>query len=63
MGGSPDWSRDGRYLVYQGDGGEATRDTGEVKPGTVLFVAAGAAHRFHDIQEDLNILVFFSKAR
>ena len=31
-------------------------------PGTVLFVAAKAKHHFHSIEEDLTLLVFFSKA-
>lgn len=34
--------------------------TSEVKPGDILFVAAKAKHRFHDIEEDLDLLVFFS---
>ena len=34
----------------------------EVKPGTILFVAAHADHRFYEIEEDLELLVFFSKA-
>lgn len=35
----------------------------EARPGSVLFVQAGAPHRFHDIKEDLELLVFFSKTR
>ena len=31
-----------------------------VHPGDVLFVAAGATHQFYDIEEDLELLVFFS---
>jgi len=31
-------------------------------PGSLLFVAARAEHRFHDIQEDLVALVFFAPA-
>lgn len=34
----------------------------EVAPGDVLFVPARQAHRFHDIQEDLELLVFFAPA-
>jgi hypothetical protein len=30
-----------------------------VGPGSVLFVAADAVNRFHDITEDLVVLVFF----
>ena len=31
-----------------------------VKPGTVLFVPARAEHRFHDIEEELVLLVFWA---
>ena len=31
------------------------------KPGTILFVKARKAHHFHSIEEDLKVLVFFSK--
>jgi mannose-6-phosphate isomerase-like protein (cupin superfamily) len=34
----------------------------EVQAGTVLFVPADEAHRFHDITEDLALLVFFGPA-
>ena len=33
-----------------------------VQPGTTLYAAAQAVHRFHDIAEDLTILVFFAPA-
>ncbi len=36
--------------------------TVDVEPGTVLFVPAHEAHRFHDITEDLTLLVFFGPA-
>ena len=32
-------------------------------PGMVAFVAAGVDHRFSDIDEDLEVLVFWSPAR
>ena len=32
-----------------------------VGPGDILFVAAGARHRFADIEEELELLVMFSK--
>jgi hypothetical protein len=38
-------------------------DTRAVAPGDAVFVAAGVEHRFHDIEEDLDVLVFFSAAR
>jgi len=34
----------------------------EVEAGSVVFVAAHAPHRFHDIEEDLTALVFFAPA-
>ena len=37
-------------------------DTVAVGPGTVLFVPANEAHRFHDITQDLVLLVFFGPA-
>ena len=33
-----------------------------VQPGTVLFVEAGVEHRFHCIEEDLELLVIFAPA-
>jgi quercetin dioxygenase-like cupin family protein len=37
-------------------------DWTDVRPGTVAFVAAGVAHRFIEIAEDLEVLVFWSPA-
>jgi quercetin dioxygenase-like cupin family protein len=34
----------------------------EISAGSVLFVAAEVEHRFHDIVEDLAVLVFFAPA-
>lgn len=33
-----------------------------IKPGTILFVPANKKHYFFDIEEDLDLLVFFAKA-
>jgi mannose-6-phosphate isomerase-like protein (cupin superfamily) len=33
-----------------------------VEAGTTIYVAAGDAHRFHDIEEELSVLVFFAPA-
>ena len=33
-----------------------------VRAGTVVFVEAGVEHRFHAIEEDLTVLVFFAPA-
>jgi mannose-6-phosphate isomerase-like protein (cupin superfamily) len=37
-------------------------DDQAVEPGTVAFVGARVDHRFHDITEDLTLLVFFAPA-
>ncbi len=34
----------------------------EVGPGSIIFVKAHVEHSFHEITEDLRVLVFFSKA-
>lgn len=34
----------------------------EVSAGSVMFVAAEVEHRFHNIQEELTVLVFFAPA-
>lgn len=49
------------YYVVEGRGqvtvGGEIRDVG---PGSVMFVGATVAHRFHDIEEELRLLVFFA---
>lgn len=49
------------YHVVAGRGrvtvGEETR---AVVPGSVVYVGASVPHRFHDIEEDLRLLVFFA---
>jgi mannose-6-phosphate isomerase-like protein (cupin superfamily) len=37
-------------------------DHAEVRPGSVMFVEAELEHRFYDIQEELEVLVFFAPA-
>lgn len=65
--GSPDpqkpHSEDEVYYVISG----RARFTCEgvevpVNPGSTIYVAAGDEHRFHDIEEELSILVFFAPA-
>jgi mannose-6-phosphate isomerase-like protein (cupin superfamily) len=34
----------------------------DIRPGTVIFVAANVDHRFYDIVEELAVLVFFAPA-
>jgi mannose-6-phosphate isomerase-like protein (cupin superfamily) len=46
----------GRARVTVGD------DVRDVEPGSIVFVAAHVAHRFHDITEDLTLLVAFGPA-
>jgi len=52
--------------VYYVVGGKARMRTGgedhQVRAGSVIFIAAGVEHRFHDIAEDLTVLVFFAPA-
>lgn len=49
------------YYIVSGQGqitvGEETQP---VRPGSIVFVAAHVPHKFHDITEDLKILVFFA---
>lgn len=57
-------SMDEAYYVLSGEG--KLRVEGEdvdVAAGDVLFVQAGAEHRFHGLTEDLSLLVFFSQAK
>jgi quercetin dioxygenase-like cupin family protein len=41
---------------------EAGAEDREVSGGSVIFVAAEVGHRFYDITEELEILVFFAPA-
>lgn len=56
-------AEDEAYYVVSGRGqirvGEEDRPVG---PGSIVFVAASVDHRFHSIEEDLTILVFFAPA-
>ena len=51
------------YFVVHGHArievGDEDRPVG---PGSVVYVKAGVAHRFHEIAEDLAVLVFFAPA-
>lgn len=49
------------YVVVRGRGRfTAGTETQEVKAGDTIFVAAGAEHRFHDVSEDLALVVVFA---
>ena len=56
-------TEDELYVAMSGRGritvGEEIRD---VRGGTVIFVAAGVTHRFHDIEERLVLIVAFGPA-
>jgi mannose-6-phosphate isomerase-like protein (cupin superfamily) len=56
-------TEDELYYVVSGRGavtvGDQTRDVGA---GSLVFVAATVPHRFHDIVERLELLVFFGPA-
>jgi mannose-6-phosphate isomerase-like protein (cupin superfamily) len=49
------------YFVVEGRGRiTAGNEMRPVGPGSVVYVAATVPHRFHDIEEELRILVFFA---
>ena len=63
--GKPDRQRPHREdEVYYVIGGRATIQVGgedrPVKAGSLVFVATGVEHRFHNIEEDLRVLVFWA---
>ena len=63
-GGTDDQVPHGEDEVYYAVQGRAKIRVGEadhpVQPGTVLFVPARAAHYFHDISEELILVVFWA---
>lgn len=63
-GGTDDQSPHGEDEVYYAVRGRAEIRVGEqdhpVQPGTVLFVPARAVHYFHDITEELILVVFWA---
>ncbi len=65
-GGSDPQSPHAEDEVYYVLHGRATFDVGGhehlVHPGSVVYVPANAPHRFHTIEEDLKLLVFFAPA-
>jgi mannose-6-phosphate isomerase-like protein (cupin superfamily) len=52
--------------IYYVVSGRARLSAGDkdypAEPGSILFVAKNIPHKFHDIEEDLHILVFFAPA-
>lgn len=54
---------DEMYYVVRGRGRmQIGPDHSEVRAGAVIFVEAELEHRFYDIEEELEILVFFAPA-
>jgi len=52
------------YYVISGRGVIRVADEDRpVKSGSLVFVGAGLEHRFHDIEEDLRVLVFWAPPR
>jgi quercetin dioxygenase-like cupin family protein len=47
---------DGKARITVGD------EVREVSTGKTIYVAANVPHRFHDIEEELRVLVFFAPA-
>ncbi len=51
------------YVVMSGRGQIVVDDEDRaVAAGSVVFVAAGIEHRFHSIEKELRVLVFFAPA-
>jgi mannose-6-phosphate isomerase-like protein (cupin superfamily) len=49
------------YVVLRGKARATIADqTVDVAPGALLYVPAGVAHHFHDIEEDLTVVVVFA---
>jgi mannose-6-phosphate isomerase-like protein (cupin superfamily) len=52
------------YYVGSGRGKiDVAGETRDVAPGSVVYVAAGVEHRFHSIEEDLRVVVFWAPPR
>lgn len=49
------------YFVISGRGViRVANEDRPVKAGSLVFVAAGVEHRFHDVEEDMRVLVFWA---
>lgn len=54
-------SEDEVYFVVEGEAAVRVGDEDRsVRPGSTIFVDAGVEHRFHDIGEDITLLVLFA---
>jgi mannose-6-phosphate isomerase-like protein (cupin superfamily) len=55
--------QDELYYIVRGRGRfSVDQEDRDVEAGSVIFVAAGVEHRFHDITEELVVLVVFAPA-
>ncbi|MGD9714602.1 MAG: cupin domain-containing protein, partial [Thermomicrobiales bacterium] len=65
-GGTDPQSPHGEVEVYYVISGKGTLRAGDkefpAESGSVLYVAKHVPHEFHDITEDLRVLVFFAPA-
>lgn len=51
------------YYVVSGRGKiQVKNEDRPVQTGSIIFVAANDEHHFHDIEEDLSVIVFFAPA-
>ncbi len=51
------------YYVIKGKAKiSVANESRAVQPGSIVYVAKNVAHRFHSIEEDLTVLVFFAPA-
>jgi mannose-6-phosphate isomerase-like protein (cupin superfamily) len=56
-------SEDEVYVIMEGRGRIRVGDEDRVvRPGSIVYVAKTVPHKFHDIVEDLKVLVFFAPA-
>lgn len=56
-------TEDEAYLVLRGRGRiTVAGESRDVGPGSVVFVPARAPHKFHDITEELSVVVLFAPA-
>jgi mannose-6-phosphate isomerase-like protein (cupin superfamily) len=56
-------TEDEMYYVVRGRARMTVRDQQQyIQEGSVIYVEAKAQHRFHDIEEELVVLVFFAPA-
>ncbi len=52
------------YYVTSGDAELSVENKNyKVSPGSIIYVKAGAKHKFHSIKKDLTVIVFFSTAK